>query len=208
LRLGRVTAALYVLALLHIHIHLRHQFQGPPFDYLGLALAAAASWIGVPGPGEPVLIAGGVLAARHKLDIGGVLLAAWAGATVGGILGWVIGRKAGRAVFMAPGPLLATRQKAIVRGEEVFQRYAVAAILLTPSWVAGINRVRSAVYQPTNAIAAAAWAVGIGLGAYWIGPSVIDGVDDLGLVTGVLLVAAVLALVALELRRRRRRASD
>ena len=57
-----------IFALLHIHLH--HQFHGPPFDYVGLAVAAAASWIGVPGPGEPVLIAAGVLAAKHKLDLG------------------------------------------------------------------------------------------------------------------------------------------
>ena len=85
-------------------LSLHHHFHGPPFDYLTLAAAAAASWIGVPGPGEPVLIAAGVFAAKHRLDIVEVLLIAWAGAAVGGVGGWLIGMRAGRAVMAAPGP--------------------------------------------------------------------------------------------------------
>jgi hypothetical protein len=74
-------------ALLHIHLHLHHGFHGPPFDYAGLAAAAAASWFGLPGPGEPVLIAAGILAARHQLDIGSVVVIAFAAAAVGGAVG-------------------------------------------------------------------------------------------------------------------------
>ena len=92
-------------AILILGLALHHRFHGPPIDYAGLAAAAAASWIGVPGPGEPVLIAAGVLAARHKLDIGAVLAVAWLAATLGGIGGWLIGMKAGRGMLTTRGPL-------------------------------------------------------------------------------------------------------
>ena len=98
------------------------------------------------------------------------------------------------------------RLRALERGDEVFGRWPVAAILLTPSWVAGIHRVRAGVYLPTNAVGAALWAVAIGLGAYLIGPSVIDFVNDLGLVTGAALVVLVAVGVWVEFGRRRRRA--
>lgn len=192
-----------VLALLHFHLH--HQFHGPSFDYVGLAVASAASWIGVPGPGEPVLIYAGVLAARHQLDIVGVVLVAWVAATAGGIVGWLIGWKTGRAVLIAPGPFQTLRIGAVRRGEKVFERYAVISVLLTPSWVAGINHVRGTVYQPTNAISALAWAAGLGFGAYLIGPPVLDFFDDLGLITAVITVAVIVGLVVLEIRWRRRR---
>ena len=94
-----VMALLHDLLQLHLGAVARHRVEGPAVDYYGLAAAAAASWIGVPGPGEPVLIAAGVLASRGKLDLATVLLVAWAGATVGGILGWAIGRKAGRSLL-------------------------------------------------------------------------------------------------------------
>lgn len=202
MRIVRAAVVLPVLALLHIHLH--HHFHGPAVDYVGLAAGAAASWVGVPGPGEPLLIAAGVLAARHRLDIGSVVFVAWAAATVGGIVGWWIGRAAGRGILTARGPLQAARIRAVERGEQVFDRRPVLAILLTPSWVAGINRARGTVFHPTNAASAALWAGGIGVGAYLIGPSVLDFVDDLGTILGVILVVAVLCLVVLEVRRRRR----
>jgi membrane protein DedA with SNARE-associated domain len=202
-RLGLAVKALLTVA---VALRLHHHFAGPPVDYYGLAVAAAASWVGVPGPGEPVLIAAGVLAAQHKLDIRSVLLVAWAAATVGGVVGWYVAMKAGRAVLVTRGPLHQMRRKALARGDEIFGRYAVIAILLTPSWIAGIHRVRASVYLPTNAVGAAIWSVGIGLGAYLVGPTVVDVVDDLGWVTAVGLLALILAGAAIEITRRRRRA--
>ena len=200
MRVG-TTVGTVLLSGLAIH----HHFHGPPFDYAGLAIAAAASWIGVPGPGEPVLIAAGVLAAKHKLDLASVLVVAWGAAMAGGVAGWLIGMKAGRRVLAAPGPLRQMRAKALARGDDVFARFTVVAILLAPSWIAGIHRVKAAVYVPTNAFGAALWAGGIGLGAYFIGPTVIDLVEDLGWITVVALVLLVSAGAAAEWLRRRRR---
>jgi membrane protein DedA with SNARE-associated domain len=182
-----------------------HHLHGAPIDYLGLAAAAAASWVGVPGPGEPVLVAAGLLAAKHDLSIGGVLVVAWVAATAGGVAGWLAGLLAGRRLVTARGPLRALRLRALERGEEVFGRYAAVAILLTPSWIAGINRVRPAIYLPVNAVAAAAWAAGIGLGAYYVGPTVLDFVNDLGLVAGIALGVGVVGVALGEVLRRRRR---
>ncbi|MGI9184849.1 MAG: DedA family protein [Solirubrobacteraceae bacterium] len=202
MRLAKAVIWLPVLALLHIHFH--HHFHGPEVDYLGVAVGAGASWVGVPGPGEPLLIAAGVLAAQHKLDLGSVIFVAWAGATAGGIGGWLLGRGVGRALITAPGPLHTTRLRAVERGERVFARYPVIAIMLTPSWIAGINHVKGRVYHPTNAASAALWAAGIGFSAYLVGPTVVDAVGDLGTVLGALLVIAVVALIGVEVRRRRR----
>jgi membrane protein DedA with SNARE-associated domain len=187
-------------ALLHIH----QPLHGSPLDYLGVGAAAAASWIGVPGPGEPVLIGAGVLASRGRLDLASVVVVAWVGATAGGIAGWVLGRRAGRSILTARGPLLAARLRTVERGERIFDRYAVIAILLTPSWIAGVHRVRSGVYQLTNAAAAAVWAVGIGVGSYLAGPAIIDWVNDFGTGTSVIVGAVVIGAVAAELARRHR----
>jgi len=206
MRLAIPLAAQLVSGLAHVHAQIQHSLHEQPFDYAGLALAAFASWVGVPGPGEPALIAAGVLAAQHKLDIVTVLLVAWVAATAGGIAGWLIGIKAGRAFLVVPGPLRQARIRAVARGEMVFARFAVIAIVLTPSWIAGIHRVGAAVYLPTNAAAAALWAVGIGLGAYFVGPTVVDLVKDLGLVSAVGIGLFIVAGIVIEVRRRRRRA--
>jgi membrane protein DedA with SNARE-associated domain len=145
-----------------------------------------------------------VLASKGRLDLASVILIAWVGATAGGIAGWVIGRRAGRSIFTRRGPLLAARLRTVERGERIFDRYAVIAILLTPSWIAGIHRVRSGVYQLTNVLAAAVWACGIGIGSYLAGPAVIDWVNDFGTGTSVVLAVLIVLGVGVELARRHR----
>jgi membrane protein DedA with SNARE-associated domain len=201
----RAVVALKTLLIAGVAFALHHRFHGPPIDYLGLAAAAAASWVGIPGPGEPVLIAAGVFAARHRLDIWSVVVIAWAAAAAGGVAGWLIGMKAGRAVLTTRGPLHGARRRALARGDEVFRRWPVVAILLTPSWIAGIHRVRARVYLPTNAAGAALWAVVIGVGAYLVGPAIVDVANDLGWVSLAGLGALIVVGVALEIARRRRR---
>lgn len=185
-------------------VHLRHRFHGASIDYLGLAAAACVSWVGLPGPGEPVLIAEAIFASRHDLDITSVIVVAWLSAVAGGIGGWIIGLKAGRALVIAPGPLHRLRVRAVRQGERVFARQPVLAILLTPAFVAGIHDVRARVYLIVNAVGAALWAAGIGLGAYWAGPPVLDAVGDLGTITLIALVVLIVAVLGGELVRRRR----
>src|SRR5437763_58096 len=53
-RIGPLVKVLLAFGVgLHLQLHIHHHIKGAPVDYVGLALAAAASWIGVPGPGEP-----------------------------------------------------------------------------------------------------------------------------------------------------------
>jgi membrane protein DedA with SNARE-associated domain len=195
------------LLILALHVFREH-VSTAQIDYLALALGAFASWAGVPGPGEPLLIAAAIIAAKHKLDITPVLVWAWVGATAGGMFGWWVGRVAGRGVMTAPGPLRKLRLNAVERGEEVFQRLTVIAILLAPAWVAGIHRAGTVIFTITNAISAAAWAVGIGLGAYYLGPAILDILADVGTVTAVGLVLLVLVGIGFEVRRRRRRRTE
>lgn len=200
------TLALALLAPALLHIHLHHRFHGPALGYLGLALAVVTSWIGLPGPGEPVLVAAGVLAAKHKLDLATVLVVAWLAATAGGVIGWAVGLKAGRALVIGPGPLRALRVRAVQRGEQIFARYPVTAIVMTPAFVAGINRVKSAVYQPINVVAAAVWTLTLGVGAYVIGPPVLEWFSDIGTAATAAVIGVIAALVSAELWRRFRRA--
>jgi membrane protein DedA with SNARE-associated domain len=202
-----VTALVLAALRLHVpdldvHVHF-HRFHGPPFDYGGLALAAALSWIIGIGPGEVLLIAAAVLAAKHKLDLTEVVLIAWLGAMLGGIIGWLVGVQAGQAVLTARGPFRRSRQNALTRGERVFKRRVVLAVVLTPSWVAGILRVRWRVFLPANALSAAIWAIGIGVGGFLIGPPIADLFGELG-TAGLIILSIMIAAGGLaEIARRR-----
>lgn len=191
-----------------IVLGLLHHVPAANIDYAALALGAFASWAGVPGPGEPLLIAAAIVAAQHKLDLTPVLVWAFVGAVAGGVVGWQVGRVLGRSVMTAPGPLRRLRLKAVERGEQVFERLTVIAILLAPSWVAGIHRVGTGVYLITTTVSAAVWAVGIGLAAYYAGPPVIDVLSDVGTATAIGLGILVMIAVGLEVSRRHRARPD
>ncbi len=198
-----------IVAFLHLHLHVHlHRFHGPSLDYGGLAAAAFASWVGLPGPGEPLLIAAAILAAKGKLDLTETLVVAFAAAVAGGIVGWLIGLKAGRRLLERPGPFLRARHRALKRGDEVFARYPAWAIIMTTSWMAGINQARTGVYMLWNAVGALIWTLGIGLGGYFAGPPIVDLVGDAGWLTVIGLVGVVLTGLSLEFGWRRRRNND
>jgi membrane protein DedA with SNARE-associated domain len=190
-----------VLAQLAIHVH---HFHRPSVDFDAVALAAAVSWVGVAGVGEAVLVGAGIVASRGHPDISSVILFAWGGATVGGTVGWLIGRYGGRRVVLAGRWLHSQRERALESGERFFDRFGWLAVYLAPSWVAGINGMGPGRFIPLNAAWALLWATGLGLGAYAIGPSVRDVASDIGLI-GTLLVVALAIGAALVTRSRMRR---
>jgi len=179
-----------------------HHGRGHGVDYLGVFLAAGASWAALPGPGEAALIAAGISAARHHLDLASVLAVAWAGACAGGTAGWILGLKGGRGLLTAPGPLHHLRLALIARGDRFYDRYGPVAVLFTPPWVAGLHSMRWSRFVPANAVAGLGWTLSIGLGAYLLGPSITDIVADVGLAGGSLLGALAVVAVVVVLRRR------
>jgi len=191
-----------VIAALHLPLHIHA--RGPSLDYLGVFLASIGSWIGLPGPGEAALVAAGISAGLHHLDITALVVIAWCGATIGGMAGWLIGRHAGRGVLAAPGPLQRLRLRAIASGDRFYDRYGLIAVLFTPSWIAGIHNMRSARYVPANAVSAAVWALAWGLAAYFVGPPISDVIDDAGSARWAVIAAAVVAVAAIALLRHRR----
>ncbi|HZU39770.1 MAG TPA: hypothetical protein VE992_01890 [Solirubrobacteraceae bacterium] len=203
--MARAAVAVKAILVLGIGLHFRHRFHGPAVDYFGLALAAFASWSAVPGPGEPVLIAESIFAAKHSLDISSVIGVAWVGAAAGGMAGWLVGLIAGRRLVTARGPLRQARLRALERGEGIFKRHPVLAIYLTPSWVSGIHGVGTRIYVSVNTATSGLWAAVIGLGAYYAGPPIVEFADDLGTASLVALGVLIVASLGGELVRRRRR---
>ncbi|MGH2849131.1 MAG: DedA family protein [Solirubrobacteraceae bacterium] len=194
-----------VWQLAALHIHLRP--HGPTLDYLGVFIASIVSWAGLPGPGEAALIAAAISAAHHHLDLSSLIVVAFIGATVGGIAGWFVGLKAGRAVATARGPLQRHRVAVVARGDRFFARFGAVAVLFTPSWMAGIHNMRWTRYLPVNAGSALVWALAIGVGAYEAGPSVADIATDVGSAAWAILAGVAIGAAAIAAMRHRRRQS-
>ena len=168
--------------------------------YVALAGLVGFETMGVPLPGETALIAAGVLASEGHLKIELVILVAAAAAIVGDNCGFWIGRRGGRKLLELPGPLQRHRQGVLDRGEAIFHRHGAktvffgrwfAGLRIASAWLAGVNKMAWGEFLVYNALGGIAWAVSVGLLAYWAGHSADDvlkvvGVGGLGVALVVL----------------------
>ena len=185
---------------IHIHPHLRP--QGPPIDFVALFLFAMLSGFGINGFGEVALLGAAVYVANHNLPLEPVLFIAWLGAMLGGILGWVIGWQAGRRLLTAPGFLLHFRTKMLEHSEAVYYLHPSLAIVLTPSWAAGVEKVRWRLFAPLNLLSALIWALPLGLGAYFLGSRITtEFSNEIGWVVAAVVILLGLYLVLQRLLR-------
>ena len=201
--MSRATKFLVLGSIAAVHIKLFHHVHGSSFDYITLGLLAMVSWIGVTGVGEAALIAAGIFAANKKLDLAPILAVAWAGAVLGGSIGWLIGLKAGRKIMMLPGPLRKLRLRALEYGERLYDRYHVLAVFLTPTWSAGVHKLRWLKFFPVNVAAAFVWVLMFGLGAYLIGAPIAEAAGDIGWAS----VAVVVVVLGVAIGRHKLRQS-
>lgn len=179
--------------------------------YLALAGLVGAESIGIPVPGETALITAAILSHHGRFQIELVIPIAAAAAIVGDNIGYLIGRKGGRALLLRPGPLEERRRRFLERGEPFFERHGpkavflgrwIAGLRIAAAWLAGINRMRWQVFLFWNALGGIAWATTVGLLAYFLGPTFEHIFKVLGL-AGVGVVALALG-AALGWRRLRR----
>jgi membrane protein DedA with SNARE-associated domain len=147
---------------------------------IGLFAAVVATWIAISGPGEAALVSAGTVAARGEEGIAAVLVIAFLGTFAGSLAAYWLGRAGGRRLLLRPGPLLAWRVRLLSRSEGLIRRRAFLASLLGPGWLAGINEIPPRPFIAGSALSGLLWTLTIGLGAFFVGPSLISLYDDVG----------------------------
>lgn len=166
--------------------------------------------MGIPAPGQTLLIAGAMLAARGETSLAGVLGAAFAGSALGPLAGWGIGRTGGRAL------LERFAGARLDRLEGLFARWG-GALVGFGRFVDGLRQVSGiaagALGMPFATAAAwsfagaFAWVSAWGLGAWFLGrdihgiASVFHHLRPAALVATAVAAAALLAWVAAGRRR-------
>jgi membrane protein DedA with SNARE-associated domain len=183
---------------------------------LGLLVGIEA--LGIPIPGETAVIFAGLAANAGRLSIVAVIVVAAAGAIVGDNIGFLIGRRGGRALLERPGRFAAERRRVLEIGDPFFERHGPKAVFLGrwiaglrvwASWLAGASDMRWRTFLVWNALGGTAWATSVALAAYYGGKSVERVFSKIGLYGGIAaVVLIVVALAYLWRRRRQRRASE
>ncbi len=173
------------------------------YGYGVVAVVVGLESMGLPLPGETVLVAAALYAGTtQQLDIGWVVAAAAAGAVVGDNIGYWMGRELGYLLLLRYGPRVGIRAAQVKVGQYLFLRHGgkvvffgrfVALLRVLAAALAGINRMAWQRFTAANAAGAVVWASLFGFGAYLMG----DRVRRLsGLAGMALLVAGIVGFVA------------
>jgi membrane protein DedA with SNARE-associated domain len=172
--------------------------------------------MGIPSPGETALVAAAVLASQGKLQIWLVILIGVASAIIGDNIGYWLGRRYGRSVFLARGPFMHHRVHAVRYGDGFFTRHGSKAVFLgrwialvrfATAWLAGINRMPVKRFFFWNALGGITWGLTYGLVGYYGGKAAAHVLAQAGLV-GLAVMVAMFVGFAIVLRRRERRMTD
>ena len=147
---------------------------------IGLFAAVVATWIAISGPGEAALVSAGTVAARGEKQIAQVLIIAFLGTFAGSLAAYWLGRAGGRRLLLFRGPLLDWRTRLLIRSEGLMQRRAFLASLFGPGWLAGINKLPPRPFIAGSALSGLMWTLTLGLGAFFVGPSLVALYDDVG----------------------------
>jgi membrane protein DedA with SNARE-associated domain len=181
------------------------------YGYWAIALVIGLESMGIPLPGETVLISAAALAGAGQggLSITPIILAAVMGAVVGDSAGYWIGRRIGLGTLLRHGPRIGLTEARLKLGQYLFARHGgkivfvgrfVPILRVSAALLAGVNRMPWLRFLPFNAAGGIVWASLVGSAAYGLGSSVhrLSGLIGAGL-----LVVALLALVGMALFIRR-----
>ena len=178
--------------------------------YAAVFAFIAIETMGIPVPGETALIAAALLAHDGQMDIVTLVVVASAAAIFGDNIGFAIGRKGGRKLFMRPGPFHAQRLKVIELGEPFFAKHGPKAVFLgrwvsglriASAWLAGINGMSWPIFLVWNALGGIVWACAVGFGVYALGHVAEDILTVAGPAAAGVFVVAVIAIVVVRHRR-------
>jgi membrane protein DedA with SNARE-associated domain len=164
--------------------------------------AIAVESMGIPVPGETMLISAAIYAGTSgKLSITNVIVAAIAGAVIGDNLGFWIGRTVGLRWVMRHQSTLRLTPRRLKLGQYLFLRHGgkmvffgrfVAVLRALAAFFAGLNAMDGRRFLLFNALGAIIWAGGYGIAAYFFGAKLTTVLHDAG---GVFAIAAAIALV-------------
>ena len=184
------------------------------FGTLGVLLiifAESGLLIGFFLPGDSLLFTAGLLTARGTLSLPVIMVGASVAAIVGDQVGYLIGKRAGPALFNRPDSRL-FKQKNVERAHAYFENNGPKTVILarflpvirtfTPV-VAGVGRMEYRRFVTFNVIGGVLWGAGVTLLGRILGDTVPD--IDKWLLPIILVIGAVSFVpVILELLRMRR----
>ena len=161
-------------------------------------------------PGDSILFAAGLIAgSRDDINIAFLIFVIFLGAFIGDQVGYVLGRKYGRAYLeRRDSPKI---KKMIARSEEFYAKYGWSAVILARFYpwirtfmppIAGLGKMNYYKFLAANALGALIWGVGITLLGYYAAS--IPALKDSSRLVALFFIVLTIAITIRNYRRARR----
>lgn len=163
-----------------VHINQWLQLIPPMAILVTVGLVIGIESLGVPLPGEIVLVSASLLAAQHVVDPVWVAVCAATGAIIGDSIGYSIGRRGGRPLFERLGRRFPRHfgPAHLASAERSFERWGmwavffgrfIALLRIFAGPLAGALRMRYGRFLVANALGGVVWAGGTVAVIYYLG---------------------------------------
>ena len=184
------------------------------YGYAAVALFVMIESLGVPFPGETMIITASLYAGlTHNLDVWLIWASAAAGAIVGDNAGYAIGAYGGYRILLRYGNKVRLDEAKLKVGRLVFDQHGgkvvffgrfVSILRTYAAFLAGTNRMRYPRFFAFNASGGIIWSGIYALGFYYAGSALkgIRGTVDVGLgVAAAVIVVAFIVWLRRNVRR-------
>lgn len=180
------------------------------FGYLVVFIFVTIESIGIPVPGETILLIAAIYAGTtHHLSIIPIIICAASGAIIGDNVGYWIGKKGGYCLLRRYGHIIHFNHRKLKLGQYLFIRYGgyivffgrfIPTLRIWAAFLAGVNHMPRSRFLLFNALGGCLWATLNGVGGYILGNNIyrLTGPTE----ATIALFAVIITIASLLLLRR------
>jgi len=175
------------------------------YGYLAVFVFVGVESIGVPVPGETMLVTAAIYAGTTgRLSIFWVIVASSAGAIVGDNIGYGIGRTGGYRLVKRYGRYIGLEENRLRLGQYLFDKHGskvvffgrfVSVLRIFAAFLAGVNRMHWRKFLIFNAAGGIAWSTLYGIAAFLLGKQLLQLSGRVDFALAIVGVAAIIAVI-------------
>ncbi len=175
------------------------------YGYLAVFVFVGVESIGIPVPGETMLVTAAIYAGTTgRLSIFWVIVASSAGAIVGDNIGYVIGRTGGYRLVKRYGRYIRLEENRLRLGQYLFDKHGskvvffgrfVSVLRIFAAFLAGVNQMHWRRFLIFNAAGGIIWSTIYGIAAFLLGKQLLQLSGRVDFVLAVVGVAVIIVVI-------------
>jgi len=175
------------------------------YGYLAVFVFVGVESIGVPVPGETMLVTAAIYAGTTgRLSIFWVIVASSAGAIVGDNIGYGIGRTGGYRLVKRYGRYIGLEENRLRLGQYLFDKHGskvvffgrfVSVLRIFAAFLAGVNRMHWRKFLIFNAAGGIVWSTLYGTAAFLLGKQLVQLSGRVDFALAIVGVAVIIAVI-------------